>query len=111
MVAEILRILDKTIIFSVVFSIINLIKIVCSSIVLYKLNSNYDNEDSRLVLLLFITQNFIEACYLLTKLMQTLGKQKKVLLMYSAGKEITYNPYEAGLFDRILEVTYYMIML
>ena len=111
MVNEILRILDKTMIFTIIFIIIHLIKIICSSIVLYFLDGQYYSEQAWLVLVLFLSQNALEVGYLMTKLVQTLGKQKIVLEMYFGGKEINFNPYEPSPNDKILEYFYYSTMM
>ena len=111
MVNEIIRILDKTMIFTIVFIIVHLIKIVCSSVVLYFLDGQYYAEQAWLVLILFLSQNALEVGYLLTKLIQTLGKHKIVLKMYCSGKEINFNPYEPGPNDKIMEYFYYSTMM
>jgi len=111
MVNEILRILDKTIIFTIIFILVNLIKIVCSCVVLYYLEEQYYGCESWLVLILFVSQNVVEAAYLMIKLIQTLGKQRIVLGMYCTGKEINFNPYETNPRDKILELFYYAIMM
>lgn len=111
MVNEILRILDKTMIFTIIFIIIHLIKIICSSVVLYFLEGQYYSEQAWLVLVLFLSQNALEVGYLMTKLVQTLGKQKIVLGMYCGGKEINFNPYEPSPNDKILEYFYYSTMM
>ena len=110
MVNEILRILDKTLIFTVIFILIDLIKMVLSCLVLYFLDQSLIDRQPCICLILFVIQNILETAYLMSKLIQTILKQKTVLNMYLKGKEIIFNPYEANSKEKLLEYLYFSIM-
>lgn len=114
MVDEILRILDRSAFFTIIFIFVDIIKIVFSCLVLYFFGLELQNTQykSWLCLVLFIVQNFIEVAYCFTKFIHIIIiKQKKVLKMFFSGKEITFNPYEITKKERILEIIYYTITL
>lgn len=113
MVNEILRILDRSLLFTISFMLIDILKVVCSSLVLFFLDRNWDEIDIEawICLILFVIQNVFEILYFLSKLVQNLFKQKTVINIFLSGSEINFNPYEAKKNEKIMEYLYYLIMM
>lgn len=112
MVDEILRILDKSALFTVLFLLVDIVKTFFACLILYFYENDLKNSEKSLwlSLVLFVVENILEMAYFLTKFLQIIFKQRKIIRLFFTGKEINFNPYDQTRQDKIFECIYYTIM-